>query len=277
MKKISSLPESRLPRSLRHPAGRAISDYGMIREGDRILVGLSGGKDSLSLLHLLLHFQRCAPVRFEVGALTVDPMVEGFEPARLKPYLAGLGVPYFFEAWPIMEQAKKHMGKPSYCAFCSRIKRGIMYRILREEGYNVLALGQHLDDFAESFLLSAFHGGQLRTMKACYQNDAGDVRVIRPLVYVREHQTAAFAEAAGLPVIPDSCPACFQMPTQRQHMKTLLAAEEANNKLLFKSLLSTLKPLMAPQFYARGEDDVADTGATTTSGKTLVASQEAGL
>jgi len=276
MKKAFISPEALLPKSLLHPVGRAISDHDMIREGDRVLVGLSGGKDSLSLLHLLLHFQRCAPVRFEVGALTVDPMVEGFEPARLKPYLAELGVRYFFEAQPIMEQAKKHMGKPSYCAFCSRIKRGIMYRVLRDEGYNVLALGQHLDDLAESFLLSAFYGGQLRTMKACYQNDAGDVRVIRPLVYAREHQTAAFAEAAGLPVIPDSCPACFQMPTQRQHMKTLLATEEADNKLLFKSLLSTLKPLMDSQFYTQDKDDVADAGLHT-SDKTPIASLETGL
>lgn len=249
MKKAPALPKLALPKSLLHPVGRAISDYEMIREGDRILVGLSGGKDSLTLLHLLLHFQRHAPVRFEVAALTVDPMVEGFEPARLKPYLAELGVTYFFEAKPIMEMAKEHMGKPSYCAFCSRIKRGIMYRMLRDEGYNVLALGQHLDDLAESFLLSAFHGGQLRTMKASYLNDAGDVRIIRPLVYVREHQTAAFAKAAGLPVIPDSCPACFQVPTQRQHMKKLLADEESANEQLFKTLLSTLKPLMEPDYY----------------------------
>lgn len=254
MKKATLRSNVTPPKSLLNPVGRAISDYQMIREGDRILVGLSGGKDSLSLLHLLLHLQRCAPIRFDVAALTVDPMVEGFEPAQLKPYLAKLGVPYFFEAQPIMEMAKQHMGKPSYCSFCSRIKRGIMYRILRDEGYNVLALGQHLDDLAESFLLSAFHGGQLRTMKARYQNDEGDVRVIRPLVYVRERQTAEFAKVAGLPVIPDSCPACFQMPTQRQHMKELLATEESNNTFLFKSLLTTLKPLMEPDYYQARTD-----------------------
>lgn len=242
------------PKSLLRPIGRAIRDFDMIQEGDRILVGLSGGKDSLSLLHVLLHLQRHAPVRFEVGALTVDPQVEGFEPARLKPYLAELGVRYFFEAQPIMEMASEHMGNDSYCAFCSRIKRGIMYRILRDEGYNVLALGQHLDDLAESFLMSAFHGGQLRTMKANYQNDAGDVRVIRPMVYVRERQTAAFAEAAALPVIADSCPACFEMPTQREHMKQLLAAEEASNKQLFSSLLNTLRPLMSANYYHAAED-----------------------
>lgn len=98
-------------------------------------------------------------------------------------------------------------------------------------------------------MMSAFHGGQLRTMKAAYLNDAGDVRVIRPLVYAREHQTADFAEAAELPVIADSCPACFEMPTQRQHMKELLAAEEAANPQLFRTLLTTLKPLMVPDYY----------------------------
>lgn len=148
-KKTVSALKSALPKSLLRPVGRAISDYEMIHEGDRILVGLSGGKDSLTLLHLLLHMKRHAPVHFEVAAITIDPMVEGYEPARLKPYLAELGVPYFFEAQPIMEMAKAHMGNDSYCAFCSRIKRGIMYNTLREKGYNVLALGQHLDDLAE--------------------------------------------------------------------------------------------------------------------------------
>ena len=236
-------------KTLARLAGRAIADFSMIRAGDRILLGLSGGKDSLSLLHILHYLQQRAPLHFELAAMTVDPMAGDFDPSPMIPYLAALGVEYHYIRKPIMEMAKEHMGKPSYCAFCSRIKRGIMYRMLRDEGYNVLALGQHLDDLAESFLLSAFHGGQLRTMKASYLNDAGDVRIIRPLVYVREHQTAAFAKAAGLPVIPDSCPACFQVPTQRQHMKKLLADEESANEQLFKTLLSTLKPLMEPDYY----------------------------
>jgi tRNA 2-thiocytidine biosynthesis protein TtcA len=259
------------PKSLLRPVGRAIKDFDMIREGDRILVGISGGKDSLSLLHLLLHLQRHAPVRFEVAALTVDPQVEGFEPARLKPYMAALGVDYFFRSQPIMEQAQEHMNNDSFCAYCSRMKRGIMYATLRQHGYNVLALAQHLDDLAESFLMSAFHGGQLRTMKACYTNDAGDVRIIRPLVYARERQTAAFARDAGLPVVPDSCPACFDMPTQREHMKALLMGEEAHNKQLFKSLLATLRPLMHADYvgYQKGGQQAAPAakgrppGATT--------------
>jgi tRNA(Ile)-lysidine synthase TilS/MesJ len=238
------------PKALLRPVGRAIADYKMIAEGDRILLGLSGGKDSLSLLHILLHLQRHAPIRFELAAMTVDPQIEGFHPAALKPYVAELGVPYFFESQPIAQQAEAHMRNDSFCAFCSRMKRGIMYSTARREGYNVLALAQHLDDLAESFLMSAFHGGQLRTMKACYTNRDGDVRIIRPLVYARERQTAQFAADAGLPVVPDSCPACFAMPTERQHVKELLQSEEAHNKGLFKSLLTAMRPLM-------GRDDAS--------------------
>jgi len=233
------------PKAIMRKVGRAIADFDMIRDGDRLILGLSGGKDSLSLLHILHHLQSYAPVRFELAAMTVDPMIAGFHPEQLKPYLANLGIPYFFEAQAIEEQAKAHMSNDSFCSFCSRIKRGIMYTTLRREGYNVLALAQHLDDLAESFLMSAFHGGQLRTMKAHYTNKEGDVRIIRPLVYVRERQTREFALAANLPVVPDSCPACFGMPTQRQHMKTLLAEEETHNKYLFKSLLQAMRPLIS--------------------------------
>ncbi len=233
------------PKSLLRACGRAIADYGMIRDGDRILLGLSGGKDSLALLHILRHFQRHAPIRFHVAALTVDPMIDGFDPSVLKPYLAGLGVEYHYIAQPIAEQAERHMEKDSFCAFCSRMKRGIMYTTCRKEGFNVLALAQHLDDLAESFLMSAFHRGQLRTMKACYRNDADDVRVIRPLVYARERQTADFAASAALPVVPDNCPACFSMPTEREHFKALLADEERRSKTLFRNLLSAMRPLIA--------------------------------
>ena len=233
------------PKSLLHLAGKAIADYKMIGEGDRILLGLSGGKDSLSLLHILLHLQRHAPIHFDIAAVTVDPQSEVFDPSRLKPYMEQLGIPYFYKAEPILELAKKHMGKPSFCAFCARMKRGIMYTTARQEGFNVLALAQHLDDLAESFMMSAFHGGQLKTMKAHYVTDAKDLRVIRPLVYARERQTRDFAEQAKLPIIPESCPACFEMPTQRFYFKNLLAREEQQNPQLFKSLLATMRPLMS--------------------------------
>jgi len=232
------------PKSLLRKVGRAIADYDLIREGDRILLGVSGGKDSLSLLQILAHLRTYAPVKFELGILTVDPEVEGFDPSSLTDYYDRLGLPWHYARQPIMEEAKERMSGDSFCAYCARMKRGIMYSTCREHDYNVLALAQHLDDLAESFLMSAFHGGQLRTMKAHYLNDAGDIRIIRPLVYVRERQTREFALQAGLPIIPDSCPACFTMPTQREHMKQLLAREEKTNKNLFSSLLKAMRPLM---------------------------------
>ncbi len=235
---------ARPPKSLLRKVGRAIADYDMIREGDRLLLGVSGGKDSLSLLQILIHLQRHAPVRFDLAVLTVDPQIDGFDPSPLVDYYRALGVPHHYVRQPIQEQARTHMDGDSFCAYCARMKRGIMYTICRKEGYGVLVLAQHLDDLAESLLMSLFHGGQLRTMKAHYRNDAGDVRIIRPLVYVRERQTAAFAASAGLPVVPDSCPACFSAPTRRQHMKALLAREERENPHLFSNLLHAMRPLM---------------------------------
>lgn len=232
------------PQTMLRLAGKAIGDYAMIREGDRILLGLSGGKDSFSLLHTLLHLQSKSPVRFELAAATVDPQSPEYDPSPLKACMSELGVPYFYESYPVLELAKQKMGKASFCAFCSRMRRGMLYGAARREGYNVLALAQHLDDLAETFMLSAFFGGKLRTMQAHYVNDANDLRIIRPFIYVRERQTTAFAKSAGLPVIPENCPACFAMPMQRWQMKQKLAQFEVENAKLFPNLLNAMRPLL---------------------------------
>ncbi|MFP4079985.1 MAG: tRNA 2-thiocytidine biosynthesis TtcA family protein [Ectothiorhodospira sp.] len=218
----------------------------MIRDGDRLLLGLSGGKDSLSLLHLLQHFRERAPVRFELGAVTVDPQTGLGDKRDLIPYLKALGIPYHYVSEPILERARQHMDNHAYCAFCSRMRRGLIYTTARTRGYNVVVLGQHLDDLAESFLMSAFQGGRLKTMKAHYRIQDGDLRVIRPLVYARERQIADFARTAGLPVQAEHCPARGRdTPPLRPRMKALLAAEEQENPRLFKSLVRTLMPLMS--------------------------------
>jgi tRNA 2-thiocytidine biosynthesis protein TtcA len=233
-------------RSLVSAAGRAIGDFDMIRDGDRVLLGLSGGKDSLSLLHVLLHLQKRAPIRFELAAATVDPCSPEFDPSPLKAYLAELGVTYFYDRQDIVGEAQKTLTKDSdsFCAYCSRMRRGILYRTAREQKFNVLALAQHLDDLAETLMMSMFFGGKMRTMQAHYLIDAGDLRVIRPFVYARERQTRDFAHKAGLPVISENCPACFAVPTQRFAMKQMLAEQEKMHPKLFASLMTAMKPLM---------------------------------
>ncbi|CAM9676167.1 unnamed protein product, partial [Phaeothamnion confervicola] len=238
------------PRNLVRPVGQAIKEWNMIEDGDRLLLGLSGGKDSLSLLHVLLYLQRRAPVRFEVACATVDPQTESFDPSPLVPYCASLGVKHHYLSEPIVARAAAGaLQGDSLCAFCARAKRGLLYGCCREYKYNKLVLGQHLDDLAESFLMSAFHNGQVRTMKAHYTADAGDVRIIRPLAYARESATKAFARAARLPVVNENCPACFEQPKERHRVKKLLSREESLFPYLFGNLRRSLVPLMADETY----------------------------
>lgn len=232
------------PRSLVTATAEAIRDFDLIRNGDRILVGVSGGKDSLSLLHVLLHLKARAPVRFELGAANIDPQMPGYDPSPLADYVRSLGVPYYQAAYSLARAAKGAFEGRTLCAFCSRMRRGKLYGLAREHGYNTLALAHHLDDLAETFLMNAFFGGKLRAMPAAYTNDDGDLRVIRPLVYARERQTAAFAQSAPLPVIPDNCPTCDSTIRQRQQMKALLGEMEAQHPRLYSVLRTTLAPLL---------------------------------
>ena len=174
------------PKKLFKDVLEGLTTFGMIRDGDRVLACISGGKDSLTMLHVLAWYQhQCAhavpPLRFELGAATVDPQEPSFHPQPLAAYMAALGVPYTLRSEAVMACARR-VQPASFCSFCSRVKRGLLYSVAREQGYNVLALGQHLDDACESFLMSTFRNGFLRTMKANYTVAEGDLRVIRPLM-----------------------------------------------------------------------------------------------
>ncbi|KAJ1448361.1 pyridoxal phosphate-dependent transferase [Pelagophyceae sp. CCMP2097] len=237
-----------LPKKLLKCVGEAVRDWGMIAEGDRILVGLSGGKDSLSLLHVLLDLQRRAPVRFEIACCTVDPQTPSFDPSPLIPYVKSLGVEYYFLRDPIIAAAAA-VQPTSLCAYCARMKRGALYSCAAAHGFNKLALGQHLDDLAESFVMAALHNGQLRTMRAKYVADRG-ITVIRPLAYAREGMMADYARAAELPVINENCPACFEEPKERARVKKLLSREEALYPTIYSSLKKALLPLMDDRTYA---------------------------
>ncbi|GAB6071371.1 tRNA 2-thiocytidine(32) synthetase TtcA [Thiomicrorhabdus hydrogeniphila] len=238
------------PKSIMKLVGRAMAQYKMLRDGDRVLLGLSGGKDSMALLVILKHLQRHAPIKFDLAACTIDPEIPGFDPSPLKEWCAKMDVAYFYESEDMVGLAEERMKGDSFCSFCARQKRGILYATCRREGYNVLALAQHLDDLAESFIMSAFNAGQLRTMKAHYLNDDEDVRIIRPLVRVRENQTRDFATSAKLPVIEDNCPACYAKPQARAETKELLLAQEQKNKHLYANLWRAMQPLIEDDNHA---------------------------
>ena len=235
------------PKAVFKPTAQALAHFGMINDGDRVLVCLSGGKDSLSMLHTLRQYQHVSKsqgVNFTLAAATVDPGTDAFDPSPLKGYVASLGLPYFYEEQAIIDMAQA-ANASSICSFCSRMKRGRLYHCARREGYNVLAFGQHLDDLAESFMMAAFHNGFLRTMKANYTVDGGDLRVIRPFVFVRERDLRSFAERVELPVIAENCPGCFEAPKERHRTKQLLASQEILFPQLFNSLQAAMMPLMS--------------------------------
>ncbi|GLE09586.1 hypothetical protein PINS_up021314 [Pythium insidiosum] len=238
------------PKKLMRWVGQALMQWNMIQDGDRLLLGVSGGKDSLSLLHILLNVQKRAPVRFYLACATVDPQTPSFDPSPLKEYMKTLGVEYFYLSENIIERAACEMQGDSICSYCSRMKRGLLYTCCRQKGFNKLVLAQHLDDLAESFFMSAIHNGQLRTMKAKYWNDERDVEILRPLAYVREHELKRFAYDSRLPVINENCPACFEEPKERHRVKKMLAQEESLFPDMYNSIRRALLPLMDDEIYA---------------------------
>ena len=250
MSEAAQFPE--IPHKIMKLVVQASKEWGMINPGDRLLLGLSGGKDSLCLLHVLLQIQKRAPFKFEIACCTVEPGAgEAFDPAPLIPYVKSLGLEYHFEKTDIFESARETLpNAASYCSFCARMKRGTLYRVAKEHGYTALVLAQHLDDFVESFFMSAIRNGCLRTMKANYVEQKGEVRVIRPLCYVRERDTKEFSYAAKLPVINENCPACFSAPTERERVKRFLKDQERLVPTFFESVRKAILPLMDGNTYS---------------------------
>lgn len=231
---------SRLTR-LKRFVGRAVADFGLIEEGDRIMVGVSGGKDSYTLLHLLERLRRRAPIRFELMAVTVDSGYPGFRTDIIGDHLRETGVPFHIEPtdhYRIIE-AKRRPGS-SYCSFCARLKRGTLYGLAQRFNCNKLALGHHLDDFVETLLLNQFYVGSLKAMAPRMLADNGHTTVIRPLVYVAEDEIIAFAREMNFPVVCCRCPVCGVADIKRRRMKGLLRELQQEIPFIKQSLLTAL-------------------------------------
>lgn len=213
---------NKLAKRLRRLAGAAIADYRMIQDGDRVMVCLSGGKDSHSLLDILLSLREKAPVRFEIVAFNLDQKQPGFPANVLPDYLGARGIPFRIENQDTYSVVKRVIpdGKTT-CGLCSRLRRGVIYRVASELGCSKIALGHHRDDLLETLLLNMFYGGTLKSMAPKLITDDGRHIVIRPLAYVSEADLARYAALHGFPIIP--CNLCGSQPNlQRQAIKQML-------------------------------------------------------
>jgi tRNA 2-thiocytidine biosynthesis protein TtcA len=236
-----ALIEDRLYKRIKNAVGRAIADYGLIREGDRIAVAVSGGKDSYTLLHILEALRRRAPVRYELHAFTIDSGYPGFRSDIIAGHLASQGFEHHVEAtdhYGIIKE--KRRPDSSYCSICARLKRGALYSLAQKHGCNRLALGHHLDDFIETLLLNQFFVGSLKAMAPSMLADNGETTVIRPLVYVEERDIIAFSRQNRFPVVCCCCPVCGRADLQRRKMKELLTKLEQENRFVKRSLLKAL-------------------------------------
>src|SRR5687768_14066899 len=236
---------NKLAKRLRRQVGEAIADYEMIGAGDRVMVCLSGGKDSYGLLDVLLNLRAHAPVDFELIAINLDQRHPGYPEHVLPEYLEGIGVPYRIVVQDTYSTVKRVIpeGK-TMCSLCSRLRRGVLYRVAKEVGATKIALGHHRDDILETFFLNLFFGGKLKAMAPRLVSDEGAHVVIRPLAYAREDDLAAYAGLRGFPIIP--CNLCGSQPTlQRAQIKQLLRDWEKRHpgraETIFRSL-QNVKP-----------------------------------
>ncbi len=247
----------KLEKRLCRLVGEAIGDYDMIRPGDRVMVCLSGGKDSYGLLDVLMKLRGRSPIAFEIVAINLDQRHPGYPEQVLPDYLTSLGIPFRIEVQDTYSVVKRVIPEgETMCGLCSRLRRGVLYRVAREIGATKIALGHHRDDILETFFLNLFFGGKMKAMSPKLQSDDGKHVVIRPLAYVAESDLEAYAEVKQFPIIP--CDLCGSQPTlQRKQVKNMLAEWEKRNPGRIDSMFRALSNLVPSHLMDRKLFDFA--------------------
>ncbi len=232
---------NKLEKRLRRHVGQAIAEYNMIEDGDKIMVCLSGGKDSYALLSILMILKTLAPIKFDLVAVNLDQKQPGFPEHILPNYLESLGVDYKIveeDTYTIVKE-KIPEGKTT-CSLCSRLRRAILYKAANELGATKVALGHHRDDMIETLMLNMFYGGKIKSMPAKLVSDNGEHVVIRPLAFCKEEELIQYAELKGFPIIP--CNLCGSQPNlQRQNIKHMLNDWNKNHPGRIESMFTAMK------------------------------------
>jgi tRNA 2-thiocytidine biosynthesis protein TtcA len=253
---------AKLAKRLRRLVGQAIADYSMIEAGDKVMVCLSGGKDSYAMLDVLMRLAEKSPVPFELVAVNLDQRHPGFPEHVLPEYLQSVGVPFRIEVQDTYSVVKRVIpeGK-TMCSLCSRLRRGVLYRVASELGANKIALGHHRDDVLETFFLNLFYGGSLKAMPPKLVSDDGKHVVIRPLAYVQEADLEAYAELRAFPIIP--CDLCgSQEQLQRKQVKAMLREWDRKHPGRIETIFGALTNVAPSHLLDRTLHDFANIEAT---------------
>jgi tRNA 2-thiocytidine biosynthesis protein TtcA len=260
---------NKLRKRLRRQVGEAIADYALIEAGDRVMVCLSGGKDSYGLLDILLALKEAAPVPFSIIAVNLDQKQPGFPAHVLPDYLRSRGVPFHIAEQDTYSVVKRLVPEgATLCSLCSRLRRGVLYRVAGELGATKIALGHHRDDIMATFFLNLFFGGKMKTMPPKLVSDDGKHVVIRPLAHVRERDLARYAELRAFPIIP--CNLCgSQEQLQRKQVAAMLGDWERRFPGRLESIFNAMRSVVPTHLLDRSLQDfsaVRATGAPDAAG-----------
>ena len=265
----AAFEENKLEKKLSRLVGQAIGDFGMIEDGDKVMVCVSGGKDSYAMLDILLKLRERAPIQFEIVAVNLDQKQPNFPAETLPNYLTNLGVPFHIEEQDTYSIVKRVIpeGKTT-CGLCSRLRRGILYRVADELGATKIALGHHRDDILETLLLNLFYAGKLKGMPPKLRSDDGKHIVIRPLAYVPEKLLERYAEDMQFPIIP--CDLCGSQPNlQRGAMKQMLRDWEKKHPGRVENLFRAMHHIVPSHFMDREAFDFTNLEIDGSNGGAL--------